>query len=92
MLEAPIELNGVLKTYLNFARSRKINRLTTVDFYIATSAVSVGAKLLTSDKRMYKTVKRSYPETYLITDKIKGMKSDLPRLTDHIVNNIKVRN
>jgi predicted nucleic acid-binding protein len=90
MFETPIKRDEVLDTYLHFSRARKITKLTTVDFYIATSAMLVRAKLLTADKRMYKVAKASYPETYLITDKVRGLRSDLPKLTDHVVNNIKV--
>ena len=86
MSETPIKLEKVLDKYKNFAKTKKIKTLTTIDFYIVTEAISIGAKILTSDKRMYKIAKNSYKETYLISDKVRGIKSDLPCLTKDIIN------
>jgi predicted nucleic acid-binding protein len=88
--ETPIRLEAVLKRFRDFAKSRKINKLTTIDFYIVTEAMTQHAKLLTTDKRMYKTSKQKYRETYLISDKVRGLKSDLPRLTRDVVENLKI--
>ena len=87
--QKPIELDTVVKKYKIFAKTRKIKQLTTMDFYIVTEGMLIGAKILTSDVRMYKTTKPSYKDIYLISDKVKGMKSDLPRLTENIIFNLR---
>lgn len=85
--EQPIELTQVLEKYRQFAKVRMTTKLTTMDFYIATEAIVLKAKILTADKKMYQTVKKAYPETYLITDKVKGVDSDLPRLIKDTISN-----
>lgn len=86
--EKPIRLEQALEKYQYFAKT-KIKGLTTVDFHIATDALLVGAKFLTSDKKLYKVVRKSHRETYLISDHVKSIPSDLPRLTLDVVNNRK---
>jgi len=86
--ERPIGLISVLKKYQAFAKTKKIKTLTTIDFYIVTEAMSIGAKILTTDKKMYKITQKSYKEIYLITDKVKGISSDLPNLTRDIIYNL----
>jgi predicted nucleic acid-binding protein len=87
--EGPIELGEVLAKYGAFSKARKIKKLTTMDFYIVTEGLLLDARILTSDKKMYKTVKPTYKKIYLISDKVKNLKSDLPRLTHDVVNNLK---
>ena len=87
--QRPLELDWILKKYKVFAKARKIKKLTTMDFYIVTEGMLIGAKILTADKDMYRHTKKSYKDIYLISDKVKGMKSDLPRLTENITYNLK---
>lgn len=87
--QKPLELERILKKYKVFAKARKIKKLTAMDFYIVTEGMLIGAKILTADKNMYRQTKKSYKDIYLISDKVKGMRSDLPRLTENITYNLK---
>ena len=73
--------------YHQFVKNRKIRSNTTVDFYIVTEGMVLGSHILTVDKKMYKLTKPTYKNIYLISEKVKGIKSDLPRFVENIVNN-----
>ena len=85
--EKPIKLEKILHKYHQFVKNRKIRSNTTVDFYIVTEGMVLGSHILTVDKKMYKLTKPTYKNIYLISEKVKGIKSDLPRFVENIVNN-----
>jgi len=78
-----LDFKDVIKRYKICSR-QSIKRLTTIDFYIVTEGISMGAKILTCDLEMYKKSQKYYKEIYFMSDKVKTQKSDLARLITDI--------
>lgn len=86
--EKPIKLEKILHKYHQFAKKRMIRTNSSVDFYVVTEGMSLSARVLTVDRKMYELTKPTYKNIYLISEKVKGYKSDFPRLAEDVINNL----
>ncbi len=77
------DFKEILGRYDTWKR-KEVKKLTAIDFCIATEGMSLGAKILTCDLKMYKSVKKYYREIYFMTDKVEAQESDLARLIHDI--------
>lgn len=73
------EFKEILNRYESW-KNKEIKNLTAIDFCIATEGIGLGAKILTCDLKMYRSVKKTYKEIYFISDKLDAQESDLARL------------
>ena len=77
------DFREILKIYETWSR-KKVKNLTANDFLIVTEGIALGAKILTCDLRMYRVLKKYYPDVYFMTDQVEGQESDLSRLIKDI--------
>ena len=62
-----------------------MRKLDTNDFLIATEALSINAKIITNDAKMYRNFKKTYKGTiFFVTDRVEGIKNETPKLLEHV--------